>query len=82
MVKGETKAKKSKRAKKFIKDKAIVNFLLEHMKPAKIDFSKIRIPSFLELEKQENNEGQSINESKKEIFAMPFVNSFLEKVEK
>ena len=82
MVKGETKPKKSKRARKFIKDKAIVNFLLEHMKPAKIDFSKIRIPSFLELEKQENNEGQSINESKKEIFAMPFVNSFLEKVEK
>ena len=82
MVKGETKPKKSKRARKFIKDKAIVNFLLEHMKPAKIDFSKIRIPSFLELEKQENNEGQSINESKKEIFAMPFVNSFLEKVDK
>lgn len=82
MVKGETKPKKSKRARKFIKDKAIVNFLLEHMKPAKIDFSKIRIPSFLELEKQENNEGQSINESKKEIFPMPFVNSFLEKVEK
>ena len=82
MVKGETKAKKSKRAKKFIKDKAIVNFLLEHMKPAKIDFSKIRIPSFLELEKQEKNEGPSINENKHEIFTNPFVNNFLEKVEK
>ena len=47
MVKMEIKLKKSKRARKFIKDKAIVNFLLEHMKPAKINFSKIKIPSFL-----------------------------------
>ena len=47
MVKAGFKLKSKKRARKFIKDKAIVNFLLEHMKPAKINFSKIKIPSFL-----------------------------------
>ena len=47
MVKAGFKLKSTKRARKFIKDKAIVNFLLEHMKPAKINFSKIKIPSFL-----------------------------------
>ena len=41
MPKTEFKLKKTKKQRKFIKDKAIVNFLLEHMKPAKIDFSKI-----------------------------------------
>ena len=39
--------KKAKRPIKLVKDKAIVNFLLEHMKPVKINFSKIKIPSFL-----------------------------------
>ena len=82
MVKAGFKLKSTKRARKFIKDKAIVNFLLEHMKPAKLDFSKLRIPSFLELEKQEKNKGSSINESKKEIFTMPFVNTLLEKIQK
>ena len=47
MVKAEFNLKKAKRTRKFVKDKAIVNFLLEHMKPAKINFSKIKIPSFL-----------------------------------
>ena len=47
MVKAGFKLKSTKRARKFIKDKAIVNFLLEHMKPAKINFSKIKVPSFL-----------------------------------
>ena len=40
-------SKKAKRSRKLVKDKAIVNFLLEHMKPVKINFSKIKIPSFL-----------------------------------
>ena len=47
MVKAGFKLKKAKRTRKFVKDKAIVNFLLEHMKPAKINFSKIKIPSFI-----------------------------------
>ena len=59
MVKAEFKLKKAKRARKFVKDKAIVNFLLEHMKPAKINFSKIKIPSFINF--IENEEKSSIN---------------------
>ena len=47
MVKAGFKLKKAKRTRKFVKDKAIINFLLEHMKPAKINFSKIKIPSFI-----------------------------------
>ena len=47
MVKKKLKLKKGKMSRKLVKNKAIVNFLLEHMKPAKIDFSKIKIPSFL-----------------------------------
>ena len=59
MVKAGFKLKKSKRTRKFVNDKAIVNFLLEHMKPAKINFSKIKIPSFINF--LENEEKSSIN---------------------
>ena len=59
MVKAEFKLKKAKRTRKFVKDKAIVNFLLEHMKPAKINFSKIKIPSFINF--LENEEKSSID---------------------
>ena len=56
MVKAEFKLKKAKRTRKFVKDKAIINFLLEHMKPAKINFSKIKIPSFINfLENEEKS---------------------------
>ena len=33
---------------KYIKDEAIVNFLLQHSESKKIDFSKIKIPSFFD----------------------------------
>ena len=60
MAKTELKLKKAKRARKFVKDKAIVNFLLEHMKPAKINFSKIRVPSFINfLENEEKSSSDS-----------------------
>ena len=60
MVKTELKLKKAKRARKFVKDKAVVNFLLEHMKPAKINFSKIRVPSFINfLENEEKSSPDS-----------------------
>ena len=59
MVKAGFKLKKSKRTRKFVKDKAIVNFLLEHMKPAKINFSKIKIPSFINF--LENGKKSSSN---------------------
>ena len=49
MPKAEFKLKKSKRKRKFIKDKAVINFLLEHMKPVKIDFSKIKNPFLFKL---------------------------------
>ena len=52
-------SKKAKRPRKLVKDKAIVNFLLEHMKPVKINFSKIKIPSFLNF--TENEKKDSIN---------------------
>ena len=44
------KIKKMKKLKnrKYIKDKGIVNFLLQHLKPQNINFSKIKIPSFFE----------------------------------
>ena len=67
MPKTEIKLKKSKRARKFIKDKAIVDFLLEHMKPVEIDFSSIKIPFFkyfLENEEKESIFPNESNESK------------------
>ena len=66
MPKTEFKLKKTKKQRKFIKDKAIVNFLLEHMKPVKIDFSKIKIPSFNSFLQKEEKEAISPNESNKQ----------------
>ena len=69
MPKTEIKLKKSKRARKFIKDKAIVDFLLEHMKPVKIDFSKIKIPTFIDfLENGEKNSIFSNESNEQKIF--------------
>ena len=84
MVKPEFKLKKSKKTRKIVKDKAIVDFLLEHLKPAKINFSKIRIPSFITF--AENEEKYSINStifqdqkvSDEKVFSrMPLINTFL-----
>ena len=61
MPKTEIKLKKSKRTRKFIKDKAIVDFLLEHMKPVKIDFSKIRFPSFSYFQEKEEKNNSDLN---------------------
>ena len=66
MPKAEFKLKKSKRKRKFIKDKAVINFLLEHMKPVKIDFSKIKIPSYLNFLENEEKKPISSNESNEE----------------
>ena len=43
-------AKKIKRKIKLIRDKAIIKFLLDHMKPKKIIFPKLIIPSYLCLD--------------------------------
>ena len=82
MVKPELKKRKAKRARKYIKDKATVNFLLEHLKPSKIDFSKIKMPSFLESfeegEKESKQEKENRNESNPNRNEMPiFGMSFL-----
>ena len=82
MVKPELKKSKVKRARKFIKDKATVNFLLEHLKPSKIDFSKIKMPPFLESfeegEKESKQEKENRNESNPNRNEMPiFGMSFL-----
>ncbi len=85
MVKTELKLKKTKRQRKFIKDKAIVNFLLDHMRPAKIDFSKIKIPSFLnflddEEKKPERQNGIQDNQNDEglPIFGRTQINFFFE----
>ena len=83
MVKTEIKKKKIKRRTKLIKDKAIVNFLLDHMKPAKIKFPKLRIPSYLNLENKENNEVETNqkddNQNFDKVFSVaPLLNFLLE----
>ena len=83
MVKTEIKTKKIKRRTKLIKDKAIVNFLLDHMKPAKIKFPKLRIPSYLNLENKENNEVETNqkddNQNFDKVFSFaPLLNFLLE----
>ncbi len=83
MVKTEIKTKKIKRRTKLIKDKAIVNFLLDHMKPAKIKFPKLRIPSYLNLENKENNEVETNpkddNQNFDKVFSVaPLLNLLLE----
>ena len=48
MSKKDRKQNKKKAKKKYIKDKAIVDFILQHSIKEPIDFSKIKIPSFLD----------------------------------
>jgi len=52
--------KKNKGTIKYIKDKSLKIFLLQHMKRQKLDLSKIKIPSF--FGNSEDDEG-SLNES-------------------
>ena len=42
------------RKKKYIKDKAIINFILQHEKKISIDFSKIEIPPLFQCLKNDN----------------------------
>ena len=72
MVKTQIESKKNKRRIKLIKDKAIVNFLLDHMKPAKIKFPKLRIPSYLNFEQHENDEDETNSKDENQIFNKTF----------
>lgn len=47
---------KRKSSRKYIKDKSLTDFLLRHLKKKPIDFSKIKIPSFLDIIKNEEKE--------------------------
>jgi len=49
--KGKTNIRKSY----YVKDKAIVNFILAHSKKPKIDFSKIKIHPFLDFKNEHEN---------------------------
>ena len=48
------KSKQPKRRFRFIKDKAINDFLLQHLTPVKIDFSKVKNCLLNKLTKDEN----------------------------
>ena len=47
----------------YIKDRAIIKFILEHSKKPKIDFSKIKIPSFMDITKNDFLENQKENKN-------------------
>ena len=59
-------SKNSQQSKKcYITDKAIVNFIKAHSKRPNIDFSKIKIPSFLDLTgNEQENEDFLLNNTK------------------
>ena len=48
--------------RKYIKDNALVNFILQHSKKEKIDFSKLKIPSFSECLKSEKEDFKDFKE--------------------
>ena len=59
---------KKRHSSKYIKDKAIINFILQHSEEEKIDYSKIKIPSFFNSSDSEvngikTNRQNNLNES-------------------
>ena len=50
-------------SRKFIKDKALVNFILQHSIKAKINFSKIKIHSFSNYIHRKENDCKYINKN-------------------
>ena len=82
-------SKKAKKPIKLVKDKAIVNFLLEHMKPVKINFSKIKIPSFINFIENEKKDSTNSNIFQAEniqegspIIGVALLNEFYDNVKK
>ena len=64
-----------------------MGFLLAHMKPAKIKFPKLRMPSYLNLDVQENNEvetnSKEDNQNLDKTFSVaPLLNFLLEEEKK
>ena len=54
------KKKFKKKTNQYIKDKAIVDFILQHSEKENIDFSKIKIPSFSGCTSNEEDDIKSI----------------------
>ena len=50
--------------RKYIKDKAIVNFILAHSKKPKIDFSKIKIHPFFNIPQNEEDNKKYLDDKK------------------
>ena len=68
MVKKIKKYLKKKTKAKYIKDKCVANFILQHLRKEAFDFSKIKIPSFSEFvinEEEESKSFQNNNLNKK-----------------
>ena len=53
MSKKNLRRNKGKVKRNYIKDKAVVEFILQHSQKERIDFSKIKIPSFLDISADE-----------------------------
>ena len=75
---------KRKSSRKYIKDKSLTDFLLQHLKKEQIDFSKIKIPSFLDFikneEKEENKalkQSDSENGKRMPLFGFSLLNELL-----
>lgn len=60
MVKKIKKYIKKKPKAKYIKDKCVANFILQHLEEQLIDFSKIKIPPFLDFLNNGEDESKSI----------------------
>ena len=54
--------------KSYIKDKAIIKFIKAHSKRQNIDFSKIKIPSFLDITEDNEEKEEFLSNCPKKIF--------------
>ena len=57
----KSKSNKRRKNKKYIKDESLKHFLLQHSKVRNLDFSKIKIPSFLDVLSQDDSSLEEIN---------------------
>ena len=63
--------------KRYIKDKAIIKFIKAHSKRQNIDFSKIKIPSFLDISEENEEKEGFLFSSPKNIFVQKKDNQIL-----
>ena len=63
--------------KRYIKDKAIITIIKAHSKRQNIDFSKIKIPSFLDISEENEEKEGFLFSSPKKIFVQKKDNQIL-----